>query len=419
MYDLLMLIAAMVVLIAVILAPRLEENKYITTPVFFLFFGVILFHLPAPWHLPELTGEPWAFKRITEFGVIVALASAGLKINRPFEWVTWKISWRLLAFTMPLTIFFTALLGWWAVGLVPASALLLGAVSAPTDPVLADDVQTSSPSESDSSFTRLTLTSEAGLNDGLAFPFTNLAIAVAIVGLDPAGWFGDWILIDVFYKITAGALTGAFSGWLLAYLLFNVVRESSPKIIDGVFAIALVFFPYAFAELMSGYGFIAVFISACVFRQQESEHNYQEEIHSFSVTMEQILEAVLMLMIGGYIVYGVFEPLTLSMVLVAIVFIFIVRPVSCFLAFPGSDLSQPKRWVIAFFGIRGIGSLYYLSYGIYHADFPQQEELWAIMILIVVISVVLHGTLAAPVMNTLDRWKKKQGHCHKSNSRVQ
>jgi sodium/hydrogen antiporter len=397
-YVVQLFLLASVVILILIVAPRVKSKKYITSPIFFLLLGIALFLLPIPWELPELIDEPVLLKRITEFGVIVALVSAGLKINDPFSWKTWSSSTRLLLVTMPLTIAATAFLGWWVAGLVPASAILLGAVLAPTDPVLANDVQTSDPGSPDDSSVRLTLTTEAGLNDGLAFPFTNLAIAVAVLGLAPSVWIVDWLLIDVLYKIIVGAIVGVVCGKFLGFLLFNIPDNENLKIADNVFAIALVLFPYAAAELVSSYGFIAVFVSASVFRQKRPEHEYQKRVHRFSVTMEGLVEGILMLIIGGYLVFGVLKPLTFPMIAVSVAIIFLVRPISGLIAFTGSDLPKHKKWVISFFGIRGIGSMYYLAYGIYMADFPQSDELWAITIFIVVVSVIVHGVSAKPIM---------------------
>lgn len=406
-YIVQMLIMACVVLMVLVLTPRLKAFKHITSSMFFLLLGMILAVLPIPWELPALTNDPSIIKRITELGVIIALTSVGLKINNPFSWKTWRISTRLLLFTMPLTIFLTACLGWYVAGLVPASALLLGAVIAPTDPVLADEVHTTDPGDSDYSEARLALTTEAGLNDGLAFPFTNLAIAVAVMGISPSNWFIDWLIIDVLYKIVIGGMIGLISGRFLALLLFKLPDEPKLKIADGVFAIALVFFPYSIAELFSSYGFISVFIAACIFRQQQPNHDYQKRVHQFSITMEQLLEGILMLMIGGFIVFGVLKPLTLPMILVALAVLFIVRPFSAIIAILDTKPKWPTKWVISFFGIRGIGSLYYLAYGIYVVDFPQAEELWAITILIITISVFIHGFSAEYVMDKVDQWEHK------------
>lgn len=114
--------------------------------------------------------------------------------------------------------------------------------------------------------------------------------------------------------------------------------------------------------------------------------------------MEGLLEGILMIIIGGYLVFGVLEPLTFPMVAVSLAIIFLVRPISGLIAFIGSDLPKHKKWVVSFFGIRGIGSLYYLAYAIYMADFPQSDELWAITIFIVAVSVFVHGISAKPIM---------------------
>src|SRR5690606_26473825 len=132
------------------------------------------------------------------------LTGAGLKIDRRIGLKSWKTTWLLLAVTMPLTIIAVGLLGWWALGFAPATAMLFGAALAPTDPVLASDVQVGAPGSGENDEVRFALTSEAGLNDGLAFPFTNAAIAMA--GAAGLGWVGEWLLVDVVYKIASGVV---------------------------------------------------------------------------------------------------------------------------------------------------------------------------------------------------------------------
>ena len=405
-YDVILLLTAFVILVAAIL-PRLLAKQHITAPLVFMIAGAGVYFLPIDWHLPDLVDDSWWPKRLTELGVIIALTSAGLKLNKPFSRETWRISWRLLAITMPLTIAASAFLGWWALGFAPAAALLLGAVIAPTDPVLASDVQTTAPNAEDYSPTRLALTTEAGLNDGLAFPFTNLAIAVALVGLDLSGWFVGWVVMDVFYKIIAGTLIGIASGWLLAVLFFKTpVKGHLSRTMTGVAALSLTLLPYASAELASSYGFIAVFVAACIFRQREEEHEYQTVLHDFSEEMERLLVAVLMFFVGIYVASGILASVSIPMVIVAVVIIFIVRPATGLIGLYKCALPRPKQWVVAFFGIRGIGSIYYLAYAVYHANFPQAQEIWSLVILIVVVSVAIHGLSVKPVMTMLDRWRE-------------
>jgi sodium/hydrogen antiporter len=399
LYDLGLLLVALVTLAAA-LVPRLVSGRWVVgAPLLFMAAGALAFAVPFEAALPDLVEETWWPKRLTELGVIVALTGAGLRLERPFAWETWRVSWRLLAVTMPLTIAAAALLGWWALGLAPAAALLLGAVIAPTDPVLASDVQTSPPGEPDDSEARLALTTEAGLNDGLAFPFTNLAIAVALAGLAPAGWLAGWLAIDVAYKIAAGALIGAAAGRFMAVLVFRLpIPAPLVKTMTGILALSLTLLPYAAAELASGYGFIAVFVAACVFRQVECDCEYLSLLHDFSEELERLLVAVLMFLIGAYAVRGALAALSPALALGAFALVFLVRPLAGIVALPGLGLPRAKQWALAFFGIRGIGSLYYLAYAIHHAPFPEAETLWALVLATVILSVLVHGVAARPVM---------------------
>jgi sodium/hydrogen antiporter len=402
-YDVGLLLVGLILLAAAVMPPLLARRPLITAPLVYMLAGAFVFLLPWAPELPDLVEDAWWPKRLTELGVIIALTSAGLKLNRPFAWETWGISWRLLAVTMPLTIVAAAWLGWWAAGLVPASAILLGAVIAPTDPVLASDVQTTPPDQPDDSKVRLALTTEAGLNDGLAFPFTNLAIAIAIAGLSPSGWLGDWLMIDVLYKIGAGTVIGAVAGYLLAKIILDMsATEESARSMTGILVLSLTLVPYGLAELASSYGFIAVFVAACVFRQYECSHDYQIKLHNFSEEAERGLVAVLMFFIGAYAVTGIFQHMTPTLWLVALAILFVVRPAAGLIGLAGTGLSRRKRWAIAFFGIRGIGSIYYLAYGVFHAEFPGAMTVWALVLAVVIISVLVHGVTAQLVMRRVD-----------------
>ena len=159
---------------------------------------------------PDPRVHPNVAKHLAEIVVIIALMGAGLRLDRPFGRVRWSSTWRLLAITMPLSIVATACSAGGRSASAPPAAVLLGAVLAPTDPVLASDVQVGEPSEDEESEdeVRFALTSEAGLNDGLAFPFTYAAIAMAMKGAAPGNWLGHWLLVDVGYRIAAGLAVG-------------------------------------------------------------------------------------------------------------------------------------------------------------------------------------------------------------------
>ncbi len=294
-YHLTLIYIGIIILVAGIL-PRFLEKRLITAPIIYLILGIIIFSIPLASQIPDFFDDPYLAKRLTEMGVIISLTGVGLKLKNPFNKKTWKISKRLLLITMPLTIGMFAGMGYWLLGLVPASAILLGAVVAPTDPVLAAEIQTTSPNQKDHSKTRLALTTEAGLNDGLAFPFTNMAVAMVLVGNAPANWFASWFLMDVVYKMIVGAGIGYVSGWLMGKATFNfLVKKGKIKSINtGVLALSLTFLPYGMAELAGSYGFIAVFIAACTFRSMEASKKYMEMLHDYSEEMERLFVALLL-----------------------------------------------------------------------------------------------------------------------------
>lgn len=162
--------------------PMLLKELPLSLPIFCVALGAAIFAIPGiPGVPPNPQDHLKLTERLTEFIVIVALTGAGLKLDRPLTWAQSQLTWRLLGIAMPLTIAGIALMGSWLLGLGVASAILLGAALAPTDPVLASDVQVVPPGKGQEDEVRFTLTAEAGLNDGLAFPFVNLAIALALI----------------------------------------------------------------------------------------------------------------------------------------------------------------------------------------------------------------------------------------------
>jgi sodium/hydrogen antiporter len=404
--DLLFALIGIGALLAGIL-PRVLERRPLSMPIVFLLLGMAVFALPLGLPEPDPLAHPKLAEHLTEIGVIVALMGAGLKIDRPLSLRGWKSTWRLLALAMPLTIGAVALLGWWWAGLVPAAALLLGAALAPTDPVLASDVQVGEPTDEEDSEdeVRFALTSEAGLNDGLAFPFVYAAITLA--GTAGLAWTGEWALKDVFFKILVGIVGGLVVGKLLGKLFFRAKRDSLrlAKHSEGFLALAATFLAYGLVEVAGGYGFLAVFVAARGIRSAERSHEYHQVLHDFAEQIERLLTVLLLLLFGGAVVTGLLAPLTWPAALVGLALIAVVRPLAGYLSLLGTPGSLAERGVIAVFGIRGIGSFYYLAYALTHAKFPQADLLWATVAFVVLVSVVLHGVAVTPVMRLLDQWK--------------
>ena len=404
--DLVFAVAGVGALLAGLL-PRLLEERPLSMPIAFLGLGMLVFALPLGLPSPDPIAHAAVAQHLTEVGVIVALMGAGLKLDRRLGWHRWSSTWRLLAVAMPLTIAGTALLGWWWAGLVPAAAVLLGSALAPTDPVLASDVQVGEPTEDEDSEdeVRFALTSEAGLNDALAFPFVYAAIYLATKGTDPTRWLARWLTVDVAYKLLVGAALGIGTGWLLGRLFFRAPSESVrlAKHSEGFVALAATFVAYGVTELAGGYGFLAVFVCGVFIRNSERDHEYHQVLHDFAEQIERLLTVLLLLLFGGAVVGGLLGPLTWPAALVGLALLLVIRPASAWLSLRGAPGSRGEHAVIAFFGIRGIGSLYYLAYATAHAHVPAADLVWAITGFVVIVSVVVHGIAATPVMQRLDR----------------
>ena len=394
------------------LLPRVLERRALSMPIAFLGLGMLVFALPLNLPAPDPIAHPAIAEHLTEVGVIVALMGAGLKLDRPVGWHRWQSTWRLLAITMPLTIAAMAFLGWWLAGLVPATALLLAAALAPTDPVLAADVQVGEPTDDEDSEdeVRFALTSEAGLNDGLAFPFTYLAI-VWVGGGSFGAVVGKWFAVDVVYKVAVGLIGGLAIGWLLGKLFFRAKSETLrlANHAEGFTVLAATFLAYGITEVAGGYGFLAVFVCACSLRASERNHGHHQVMHDFAEQVERLLTVGLLLLLGGAVVRGLLGPLDWRGVLVAVALVFVVRPLTGWLGLLRSPGNPAEHRVVAFFGIRGIGSIYYLAYALGAEEFPGAEELWAIAGLTILISVVVHGIAATPVMARLDRDRERTG----------
>lgn len=337
--------------------------------------------------------KPWEV--VSEICVIVGLFSVGLRIDRLAGVALWGPTARLLVIAMPLTIIGVAALGWGLAGMTLAGGLLLGSVLAPTDPVLAGDVQVGRPTEGGEHPVRFTLTTEAGLNDGLAFPFVHLSVLVAAAATVTPELLGEWVVRDVAYRILVGAAGGLAVGWLLGKILFEVPRENAlAKTEAGVFALAGVFVAYGVTELAEGYGFIAAFVAGATLRRSESDHAFHVRLHDFSETVEHALTAMLLIGLGAAMP-AILDALDLTGALIGLALILILRPAIGLLSLARCSMRGRERFVVAAFGVRGVGSIYYLSYAGSHLELTNEAQLWAIVGFTILLSTVVHGFTAA------------------------
>ncbi|MFF5754148.1 cation:proton antiporter [Streptomyces longwoodensis] len=390
--------------------PRVLSGRPLSMPLVFLLCGIAVYLLPLPLPAIDPVDDRVVAEHVTEVVVIISLMGAGLALNRPVGWRRWGATWRLLGVTMPLTFLITATVAWWLLDWPPAAALLLGAVLAPTDPVLASEVRVGEPTddEDDEDDVRFALTSEAGLNDGLAFPLTYAAVGLAAVAGSgwSAEWIGPWVAQDLGYRCAVGVLVGLLMGKLLGWLFFRTrsrtLRLSQHR--EGFVSLGATFLAYGVTELAGGYGFLSVFVTACAIRAAERAHGYHNVLHDFMEQVERLLTAAVLFLLGAFIASGGLSALTWRGAVAACAVLLVIRPLAGWAGLLRSPLGSRERWVVAAFGVRGIGSLYYLAYALgHHGLAVPQRELWAVVTFTVLASVVLHGITAGPVIARLDR----------------
>lgn len=378
----------------------------LSLPICCVAIGIVLAWSPfTPLPYMNPLDDAKVAEHLTEFVVIVSLMGAGLKIDRPLGWRRWMTTWRLLGIAMPLSIAAIAFLGWGLLGLGAASSLLLAAALAPTDPVLAADVQVGPPKTGEEDDIRFALTSEAGLNDGLSFPFVMAAIALASKGA-VSGWIGYWFAVDVVWKLAAGVLVGWLAGKLLGYLTFKVPETGRiAKTGDGLAALGFTCVSYAATELVHGYGFVAVFVTALTLRSVERESDFHGQLHDFGEQIERLGTMVLLVCFGSVLAEGTLvAQVDWRIVGVAVVVIVVVRPLTGWIGLIGCDRSTSEKLIVSIFGIRGIGSIYYLAFASGRASFEGMNIVWATVFLIILISIIVHGVSVTPVM----RWSDKR-----------
>lgn len=391
---------------AAVVALSRQRNRAFSPAMVYLLMGFIaaalVRALGVAWLGPEEDSQ--VIERLSEFAVIVALFGAGLKLDRPLRWRDWTSTARLIVIVMPLTITAVAVFGTAVMGLSIGAAIVLGAALAPTDPVLASDVQVGPPGEeSREREPQFALTSEAGLNDGIAFPFVILGLLVATEG--GTGWLGKWIVVDVVYAAAVGIALGAAGGYVIAAgARWLRVRGWLLAQFDGWLSLAVVLAVYGAVELAGGYGFLAAFASGLAFRRHEMAVESHGRVHAGAATVEKITELTLVLLLGSLVTWaGLAAPGLAGWLLVPLLLL-VIRPLATLTAFVRSPATLRERAFVGWFGIRGIGSLYYAAAVIQAGVLAEAEAIrvfWSVVVLTGV-SILVHGLTAT----SLTRWMR-------------
>ena len=382
-------------LLAVTLGSGWIQRVPLSYALIYLVVGVIL--SPYGVNLVQLRPDTQFLERLTEFVVLVSLFGCGLKMNRPLKAWAWNSTVRLIGFLMPISIFAIAAIGHWILKLEWGVAILLGAILAPTDPVLASEVQLYDPQDRDE--LRFGLTSEGGLNDALAFPFVYFGLRW-LKDDNWQDWFGQWVAVDLVWAIAAGILMGLAVGRSVGWMEQRLQkRRQVNESMEDFVALSTILLSYSLTEIVHGYGFLAVFVSGIVMQYKCLDSEQSASRLRFIGRLEKLLEVGTILLLGALLRFEPILRFAAPALLVTVLLLFVIRPVGAWVSTIGSPIHPATRWLFGWFGIRGVGSLYYLTYALSEGLRGEQGELIAwITFITVAISVTLHGISSTPLM---------------------
>jgi len=387
-------------------SPILLKKFQISYTIPLLVLGAILYYLNAPLPWPDPVWSVDLTLRFSELVVIISLMVAGLKIGLNYSFKEWINPLRLLGVTMPLFLILVFGISYYLLKFNGPLSLLLAAVLAPTDPALASEIQLDrKQTKSNKNLgVQYNLTAEAGLNDGLAFPFVFLAIMWSKTSaLESADW-KEWLSYYVLYKIVVGAVVGIVIGYLYSLITKMLSEQKERRIHQAFVAVSLTLIAYGAAEVISAYGFLSVFFAglfAHYHKHVSNEKSKSEPSLNFISNIEKFLIIFWMIFFGGSIMAGILNYNTLSSVIFCFFLVLIARPILGFMSLWKTGLSYKERFFISSFGIRGIGSVFYLTYAVKHGDFENINSVYAIVALVILISIVLHGLTAKRLLRKL------------------
>lgn len=428
-------------LLGVGLTQSLLKRTPLTAAIIYLAVGIVV----GPTVLNAFHFNPLKESKLlevmTEVAVLISLFAAGIKMHTVRSTARWSTPIILATAAMALCVTMVAGFGWYVLGLPAGAAILLGGILAPTDSVLAGDVDVEH--ASDDRQLRFTLACEAGMNDGTAFPFVMLGLGLlGLHDLGDSAW--RWLAIDVAWATGAGVAIGLVAGSALAHIGWRLRgHPGRHDLLDDFLGLGLIGVVYGVSVMVNAWGFLAVFFAAVALRRTEFRLARQQHIVDQTVTvtstvvtneggdvtllavdsvtvdtaptvsegalvfkehLERLSVVVMILLLGGTLFR---DSWTWEAVALA-VFVFVVaRPVSVLVCLVGSKTSWRLRGMSAWYGVRGIGSLYYLMFAIQHG-LPDSLALKLVQLTLIVVtmSVVVHGLSCQPMAAALWRPRK-------------
>lgn len=410
----------------------------ISAAMFYLAIGFALGPIGARLLHLDLIADAHLLRVVTEIALLVSLFTIGLRLRVPVFDALWWLPLRLGVPAMLVTIGLLAPFGVYVLGLAWGPALLLAAILAPTDPVLAHDVQVHDPGDRD--VLRFALSGEGGLNDGIALPFALLGLTLCANSPGSTDMGLTWQFAgSTLWGIVGAVAIGGLLGWATTHAVTWLRTHHAQALgLEGFFALGLIELSFGCAQLAHTYGFLAVFAAGVAMRRVEHQasgersprstigsvdsedvvataadpdkaHAYMtESVLGFTIELERIAEVAIMAMIGNVLANLRVPFFTWSSAALIVALFVVIRPAAVELSLLGSRASHAQRRLMSWFGIRGIGSFYYLAYALEHGPTAAVLPLLPLTLAVVTASVFVHGVSATPLMNWYHRGRSGQ-----------
>lgn len=403
------LVAVGVMLVAIYATSHLVARMPASPALLYLAIGVIIGPLGLGWLRPDPDAHAALIERAAEVALLVSLFATGSAVGTTLRAEHWAVPVRLATLGMVATIGLLAALAHFALGLSVGGSLVLAGALAPTDPVLAGDVQVADPGDRDR--LRFGLTGEAGLNDGAALPFVLAGLAMQGIEKTAADGWVAWTL-SACWGVAAGIAIGAGLGlaagrWVVRRSRQGIESETS----ESFLGIGLVAVSYGIAVFAGAYGFLAVFAAAVALQwsiagegrqaQGEAAQSAILPMQRFNADIESLFEFAIVILCGALLTVVAVPPATIPL---AIALFLVVRPLSVAMALAGTRLAREQRMLASWFGIRGVGSLYYVFFAASHGwRGPEADTVLGLVLGVVAASIVVHGASVTPLMNAYQR----------------
>ncbi len=397
-------------LVAMALAEPLIKRLPMSPALVYLLCGWLAgLALTPPLPDLDLVAHAPTLRSLSEIAVLLSLFAIGLKI-RVVGWAGWRVPVLLATLGVLWAVALGTGLAWLVLPLSWPAAFLLAAMLAPTDPVLASELQVHS--EQDRDALRVALSAEGALNDATAYPVVMLALG--FMGLHEIGTHGlHWASLDLLWSVSAGAALGVACGRGIGHIMQRKLHEGTSTEWDELLYIGAIALTDGLAVVLHASPFLAVFAAGATLLRPHPAHRpddevkeYGQQLQAFGARCERLVEVLMVLLIGACLAHVRWS---LLIVLFAVLMLFLVRPLSVLLSLPflkwsGSTMSNMQYGLIAWLGIRGVGTMFYLTLALESGvSGVEAQLLLSASLAAIALSIALHGVSTTPLMNAYQR----------------